>query len=71
MFFHQKKGEGDLGEITGLMVLFRAVLSNQTFCHRSLGRSMEIVQRLELGKQSQLHTYLKRQANLTLTLTQD
>ena len=28
MFFHQKKGEGDLGEITGLMVLFRAVLSN-------------------------------------------
>lgn len=33
MFFHQKKGEGDLGEITGLMVLFRAVLSNQTFCN--------------------------------------
>lgn len=28
-------------------------------------------QRLELGEQSQLHTYLKRQANLTITLTQD
>lgn len=33
MFFHQKKGEGDLGGITGLMVLFRAVLSNQTSCN--------------------------------------
>ena len=32
---------------------------------------METVQRLELGEQSQLHTYLKRQANLTITLTQD
>lgn len=32
---------------------------------------MEIVQRMELREQSQLHTYLKRQANLTLTLTQD
>lgn len=33
MFFHQKKWGGDLGGITGLMVLFRAVLSNQTFCN--------------------------------------
>lgn len=38
---------------------------------QKFGEEHEIVQRLELGEQSQLHTYLKRQANLTITLTQD